>query len=349
MAKKTTSPKKTRTSKIKKKELPKDITNMSEDGKMKLGIALFDQSSYIEAIEVFSRITGEDELLARQYLARCYYRMLQYESAYVHFSYLVEHGDDTMRDYGASMVASLEMMWGNYGNAIKQLRSLPENPRNLINLALAFWKKYQAQKEEFSIMEAMRLLRKINLDTVSPLFKHTIFHLIGLIYQAQKEYNLAASYYQRAIEINVSPVNLGMVLNDYASLHVERADFADAYKILFQVKEMSAGKYDMVEAFTNKWLGVLASIQNKHQEASQYLQQAAKLIHDRDLFKELANILYILADSMKNKNFYKAAEYFSDAMNYEKLSEEVKERDEKVVMFYYGGFFGTNGNSSGVG
>jgi uncharacterized protein HemY len=140
-----------------------------------------------------------------------------------------------------------------------------------------------------------------------------------------------------------------LVLNDYASLHIERANFEEAYNLLMRARELVEGKHDIAEAYNNKWLGVLASIQNKHLEAGQYLQKAAKIIHDRDLCKELANILYILADSMKDKNFYKAAEYFTDAMNFEKLSEEVKERDEKVVLFYYNGYFGNDGNSSGVG
>lgn len=349
MTTKETSPKRGRPKKIIKKELPVDMTNMSERSKMELGIGLFDQGSYPEAIEVFSRIIDEDTLLARQYLARCYYRMLQYESAYVHFSYLVEHGEGKTRDYGASMVAAIEMMWGNYGNAIKQLRLLPENPQNLINLALAFWKKYQTQKEEFSIRESMRLLRKINLDTVSPLVKHTVFHLMALIYQAQKDYNLADSFYKKAIEMDVPLLNLGMALNDYASLHIERANFDEAYKILYQVRDFALGKYDIVEGFNNKWLGILASIHFKHQEAAQYLQQAAKFIHDKDLFIQLAGALIILANSTKNKDFFTAAEYFSNALNYEKLSEEVTERDEKIVMFYYGGFFGTNGNTSGIG
>jgi hypothetical protein len=41
---------------------------------------------------------------------------------------LAVHSEGETKEYAISMIATLEFMRGNYGKAIKELRSLPENP-----------------------------------------------------------------------------------------------------------------------------------------------------------------------------------------------------------------------------
>lgn len=324
---------------VQKKELPKDMTNMSEEEKMGLGIELFDQGSYIEAIEVFSRIAGHENMFARQYLARSYYRLDLYESAFKHFSYLAEHAEGATRDYGASMVAAIEIMWGNYGKAIRGLKRLPENPTNLINLAIVYWNKYTVEKDEQSIWEAFRLLKKIYGNSVSTFNLHKAYRLQALLYQAQKEFRMAESYYQKALEISDSPIDSGALLNDYASLHIEEGDFDKAKRSLDQAYEMVKGVSELEEAFNNKWYGILAILQDEQQKAKEYLEKAVQVIRDKGLLQELAGIFYTLADLTKDENFFKAAEYFSNGLSFERLSEEVKERNEKIIQFYFDSFF----------
>lgn len=349
MSEKRTSSTQSRTTKGKKKELPDGNSNNTEKTKMEIGEELFNEGKYIEAIAVFSILAEQGDLLARQYLARCYFRLDMYDPAYKEFSLLAESEDDEMRDYGTSMVAFLEMTRGNYSAAIKKFRALPEKPRNLLNLAIVYWKKYQVHKDEVSIWEALRVLKKIPLDSVSIRRKQHYYHINALIRQALKEYNTAESFYQRALDIFVTPLDNATILNDYASLYIERGKFTEAEQILIKARELIDGKNELEEAFNNKWFGIIALIQKRRDDAKKYLEKAVAVLYDKELLRELACLFYILADVMKRDNFVKAADYFAQGLNFEQRSEEVKDRDEKIIKFYLDSFFGNCSNTSGVG
>ncbi len=310
------------------------------------GVKLFDTGNYIEAIEIFSIIMSESgSLLARQYLARCYYRLERYEAAYKHYEYLSRHGENNMKDYSLSMIATIEEMWGNIDKAIKIMRSLPSNTRNLINLAIMYWKKYKIVKEEFSIREAMKILNRIDVDKVSNGSIERINHLRALFCQVQKEYNLSETYFKRALELS-DREEKGKILNDYASLLIEIGRVEEAEEFLMKARKLVYGNSEMGEAFNNKWLGILYIIQRKYYEAKIHLEKAAKVLREKELLQELAGIDFLLADLAKKEDFYKAAEYFADGVASERLSEEVKERDEKIIDFYFDSFFGRTDRNS---
>lgn len=335
---------------VKKKEFSGEKENNSVDDLIKQGINFFEKGQFIEAIGVLATAFGMSKSeLAKQYLGRCYYGLQKYELAYECFEYLAEYSTGEVQDYGKSMVAAVEIVWGNSGKAIKILKDLPPEPRNLISLAIAYWKEFKIKKGEHSIREAMRILDKIDLTNISSYWAKRIFHLKALIYQSQKEYSQAESFYYKALHHSVAGIEKGAVLNDYASLLIELNRKDEASSILEQAQLLIRHKSEIEEAFNNKWLGILAIEKKEYESARIYLEKAGAVLREKDLLSELAGIEYLLASIAKKRDFYKAAEYFANGRIFEKQYEEVKDRDEKVLNFYFDSFYGRHSDDSGSG
>lgn len=334
---------------VKSKGLGKETVNKVENipigNEFSQGIQLFEIGDYEEAIEAFAMILGRGEdLLARQYLGRCYYRIDKYESAYRHFSELLK-ADGELRDYGCSMIAAIDIIRGKYDKAIKALRDLPKNTNNLVNLSMLYWKKYQAKREEHLLFESLKILNKIDVTSVAPVFIKRIFHQKAVIFQAQKEFCLAERFYLDAIPLAENDPAKGQIINDYASLYIEIGKIDKAAEMLAEARSLVVGKDPVQEAFNNKWLGLISIKHNRYEEARVFLENAAKVIKEKELFEEIAGIDYLLAELYKEIDFYKAAEYFASGYVFENSLREVKERDEKIIGYYFDYFFG---RSSGI-
>lgn len=330
------------------------MENYSNEELLNIGIELFEKTEYVEAIEAFATILGREKNdLAHQYIARCFYRLEKYEAAYRHFEILATHAEGKMKDYGASMMATIEEMRGNIGKAIKILRSLPNNPTNTVNLAIMYWKEYKIKKGEHSIREAMKLLDNITSANIPDIFVQRINHLKALFNQAQKEYKLAEKYYLNALLLSeTNPMDRGSILNDYSSLLIECQRYSEAKEKLLMAQDIVKGKNELEEALNNKWLGILAIRQGQYHQAKILLDKAIKVIKDRALLVEVAGITFLLSEltTKEDDNFYKAADYYADGVALEKLLKEVKERDEKIINLYFDNFYvRSNNNNSGIG
>ena len=324
-----------RKKKSKEKELPGGIENILINKRINEGNKLYGQGRYIEAIEEFSKALGKsDNHEARKNLAKCYYKLEKYEKAYKHFSYLAEKADDKMKNYGASMIAAVEIVWGNYSQAIKILKKLPKTHYNLLNLSLIYWKKYKSFNEDYAIIEAMRCLNKIDLSQFSNVYKEKVYHLKGLIYQTQNDNRLSESFYNKALKVATDEIAQGRILNDYASLHIELEDYDAARELLTKARTLVLDKSKIEEAFNDKWLGMLAYKEDELEDCKFHLSKAARVLRDKDLIEEAAGIEFFLSKIARDEDFYKSAEYFASGLYFEKLSEEVEERDEKVIDFY---------------
>ena len=86
----------------------------------------------------------------------------------------------------------------------------------------------------------------------------------------------------------------------------------------------------------------------ENEKARIYLEKAVNVLREKDLFSEIAGLEYLLSDLAKKSNFYKAAEYFASGRTFEKHFEEVKDRDEKVLNFYFDSFYGRPNDDSGT-
>ena len=322
-----------------RQDLHGEVENILIGKRLKEGKKFFEEGRYVEAIEKFSYVLGmEDNDIARQYLGRCYYRLDKYQMAYNHFEYLSKNSSAEMRDYGTSMVASVEILWGNYGKAIKILKALPKNTNNTINLAIVYWKKYKTENDEFSIREAMRLLDKLDIHNIDEYFVKKMYHLKALIYQAQKEHRLAKGYYKRALKLAANDVEEGRILNDYSSLLIELKEYPEAKEILEKAWSLVEKKNKTEEAFNNKWKGIIALVERDYESAKKYLDEAAKVLKDKDMIADLACIDFILANITRDEDFYKAAQYFADGRYFEDMYEEMEDRDEKVLELYLDSF-----------
>lgn len=326
-----------------------EVENILIRKRLKEGKNFFEEGNYIEAIEKFAMVIGtarNDQ--ARQYLARCFYRLEKYEKAYDHFLYLADHATGEMKDYAVSMIATIEEMHGNIDKAIKILRDLPKSTKNLINLSIMYWKKYKAENSDYSVREAMSLLDQVQFEDINDSLKKRVFHLRALIYQTQNEHRLAKGFYKRAIKLADNDVAEGRILNDYASLFLERKEFDKARELLDQARTLVKGKSKVEEAFNNKWTGFLLVSLKEFKESKTYLESAAKVLREKDLLEEAAVIDFIMAKLTRDEDFYKAAEYFAKGIYYEKMSEEVTDRDEKILDFYLDSFFGDDNSDSGT-
>lgn len=254
---------------------------------MERGIQLFDERKYIEAIEVFATmiaLTNDD--LARQYLARCYFRLELYEVAYRHYQYISEHCTEKHQSYGISMVAAIEGIRGNYGRSIELYNMLPTTKNNVINLSIVYWKKFKEALEEKYLRAALENLDRIDLEGLEEHFLRRIYHIRALIYQAQKQYDVADKYYQQAMELAEGGLRKGQILNDYASLFIDLNDYEKAQELLLAARRMIDAKSKKEISINSKWLQILA--EKQLEEGKKYYQEG-KYVEAIEVFSSIIN------------------------------------------------------------
>lgn len=314
------------------------------------GKQLYQSAKYLEAIEIFSALLSiQDHVEARMYLAACHYRLENYEVAYKHLTNTFDRAEDEQKEIIASMLVAIDIIWGNHNKAIKMLKKLPKSIPNQINLCLLYWKKFKSEKDECSIREALNILNQIDASSANHHSLQKVYHLKGLFYQAQQLYNLAETNYKTALEYTTNDTEKGSILNDYASLFIECEKLDEAENMLYSAKQMVKGKDRIHEAFNNKWLGIISMNKNKYDDAKKYLENAARLIKEKGLLEEIAVVNFLLAKLHQKGDFYKAADYYADGVTYERLAEEVNERDEKILSFYLSSFLKHFDNTPSTG
>lgn len=229
--------------------LPDVMEEMTIQKHLKKGDELFKKGDYIPAIEQYSIVLGIKEIdRARQYLARCYYRLGDYEIAYDHFKELRHNSEGELQEYAASMIAAIEGLRGNYDEAIRVLEKL-HGVRNLINLCIMKWKKYKENNDKRLLVEIITSLDGIDqteLDKLPKIYdiyaKQQIHHLKALIHQADKDYTLSENHYQEALKLtNKTEMGRGNLLDDYQALKLEKDDKTD--KDLLRLDYTSLDKF----------------------------------------------------------------------------------------------------------
>lgn len=305
--------------------------------KIKEGIELFKKCDFYQAIESFAMVLGHKENdSARRYLARCYFRIGNYQAAYKHFDIL--SNSEEFKDYAISMIATIKAIQGNYGEAIKILKKLPQTTHNLINLSIMYWQKYKVEKTEWFLLEAKRILNSIDLPTTPKTFHWSIHTNLGIITQTLKEYSAAESHYKKALKSTDNPIHQGKALNEYGNLYIDMDKLDEAKEILDQASEL-VKKNSVAEGYNAKYRGLIYRKQKNYEEAIKWLKLASTNFEEQNLYLELAEVCIMLVTlHYPDTEFYDLATIFADVLHFEKKLKEVCNLDEKAVDFIVNNF-----------
>jgi tetratricopeptide (TPR) repeat protein len=293
------------------------------------GKLLFEDGKYIEAIEIFSHILGEmEDEFVRVFLARCFFRLEKYELASKHFKVLLS--STRYHDYATSMLATVNLIWGNYNEALRQIQKLPPNPNNLITHLYILYYIHRHTKQEWAIYDAEKLMRKISLCDLSDENKFKFHLACGMVKQACKEYSQAMSHYENALTFSPSESKQVKVLDELGSMYTENGELDKAERILLQVNEFFADKSEMEKGINFKLLGLLERKKRDYKKARQFFQEALKILNEKETYFEAAEVNCLLMELNKS-DFYMSAECYSTVLQCEQAIKEVKKENEKVI------------------
>ncbi|MCK4257766.1 MAG: hypothetical protein KAX49_02245 [Halanaerobiales bacterium] len=319
-----------------KKELTIDIENIAIKRKIEEGIELFNLSKYVHAIEKFSMVLGSFEYgLARQYLGRCYFRLEKYEQAYNHFNKLLE--DKRYRDYGLSMLATIYAIWGHYKEALKEIKKIPPKPSNLIKQLYILYYIHKHTKRDSTLSDATQIMRKITRMEMSKSLKRKFYLASGMVWQAQKENSLAESQFLKALQLAVTDLDKAKILNELGLLYLELNDLSRAENILLEVHDLLKDSNSEEKGVNYKLLGLLERKKKNLEKAQYYLQEAVKILREKETYLAAAEVNCLLMNLYK-EDFYVSAEYFANVLQCEQSIEEVKKQNEKILNIIDGNF-----------
>lgn len=293
------------------------------------GTQLFEEAKYIEAIEIFSHILGEEENdYVRVFLARCFFRLEKYELASKHFKILLL--STKYHDYATSMLATINIIWGNYNEALREIRKLPPKPYNLITQLYILYYIHRHTKQEWALIDAEKLMRKIALCDLNDENKFKFHLACGMVRQACKEYSSAMNHYETALTFSPCESERVKVLDEMGSMYTEIDELAKAEKILMQVCEFFADKNEVEKGINFKLLGLLERKRRDFKKARLFFQEALKILNEKETYLEAAEVNCLLMELNKS-DFYMSAECYSTVLHCEQGIKEVKKENEKVI------------------
>lgn len=290
------------------------------DLELEKGIKLFEKGEYQRARYFFSMALGKNEnnLMARQYLGRSYYRDEKsgsYDLALEHFQVLYNSDDEEKKYYGASMIAIIKGLRGEHDYSIKLLRKLPETINNTINLAIVHIMKFKATNENWLLEESKRILDTLQIIDIPTKFHWRIFISYGMVFQYSKNLEQSEKYYNKALRSTKNNLNRGKILNEYGLLKIETGQLKQADDLLNEALSLIENKSIREVAFNSKYRGILEIRRNKHARAKDFLQEASKIYKEKGLLTELADVYRILVElENPSKDFYSLANNYSESV-----------------------------------
>lgn len=293
------------------------------------GSRLFEDGKYIEAIEIFSHLLGvKENEYVRIFLARCFFRLEKYELASKHFKILLS--STKYHDYATSMLATINIIWGNYHEALRQIRQLPPTPSNQITQIYILYYIFKHTKQDWALYDAEKLMPKISLSHLDNEDKGIYYLACGMVRQALGEHGLAMSHYNSALSITQVESNRVKILDEIASLYLETNELEKAEKTLLQVKEFLTDKHEVEKGINFKLLGLLERKKRDFAKARSYFQEALQILNEKETYLEAAEVNCLLMELNKS-DFYMSAECYSTVLQCERGIKEVKKESEKVI------------------
>lgn len=313
---------------VEKKELPSDSENIV-NGKIDEGIAHFEAGMYIEAIEVFSRLLGEKEDdYVRQYLARCFFRLEKYEIASKHFTVLLS--STRYHDYATSMLATINIIWGNYNEALRRIRSLPPKPSNTVIHLYILYYIHKHTKQDWVLYDAEKLMRKISVLDLKDSIKWKYYLACGMIRQALEEYSLAKHHYETALSFAHFESDRAKILDEFGSLYLETGQLLEAEKVLMEAFSFLNNKIEIEAGINFKLLGLLERKKRDFEKARTYFQRALQILNEKETYIEAAEVSCLLMELNKS-DFYMSAQCYFTVLQCEKGIDESIKENEKVI------------------
>lgn len=312
-----------------KKDLLDNTENIPIDN-LQEGVRFFNEGKYLRAINMlFPLLEGENSDYVRQYLARCFFRLEEYQVAYSHFEELLK--SDQYREYAASMLATIDCILGDGQRALRVIKKLPPTQTNLISQVYILYYIYRETRKESLLDEAETIISKISTYDLSDSYKTRYYLACGMIRQARKEYPFSLSNYKTALSYTQLDAYKASIYDEIGSLYIDMNDLQNAEIYLMQAYNILSIGNSVEKGINLKMLGILEKIKGNYNKAKEYFLEAIKILNEKETYYEAREVQCLLLGFKHDQQFYEEATQFSVLQQFHSGFEEVTKHNEKII------------------